>query len=124
MRHGCGYRKFQKSAAHTRAMLRNMTTSVIINERCETTVEKAKEVKRVVEKLITVATKDTLASRKKAYSFLMSKYAVTKLFSEIGPRFKDRKGGYTRVIKTRHRHGDAASMAVLSLLGSEESKAA
>ncbi|MBX7145600.1 MAG: 50S ribosomal protein L17 [Oligoflexia bacterium] len=116
MRHGTGYRKFQKSAAHTRAMLRNLATSLVVNENCETTVAKAKEVRRVVEKLITLAGTDSLASRRQAYSFLMNKGAVQKLFTDIAPRFKGRNGGYTRVIRSRSRHGDAAELAVVAFV--------
>lgn len=122
MRHGSGYRKFQKSTAHTRAMLRNLATSVISNESCETTVEKAKEVKPIVEKLITLARTDTLANRRAAYSYLTTKTAVQKLFSDVAPRFKTRNGGYTRVVRTRTRHGDAAELAVIALVEQKENK--
>lgn len=123
MRHGSGYRKFQKSSAHTKAMLRNLATSLFVNESCETTVAKAKEVRKVAEKLITLAGTDSLASRRQAYSFLMNKGAVQKLFSDIAPRFKGRKGGYTRVLRSRFRHGDAAELAVIALVGDEAAPA-
>ena len=119
MRHGVGYRKFQKSTAHTRSMFRNLATSLIRHEAIETTVAKAKELKPIVEKLITSARKPTLASRRLAYSYLMDKTVVAKLFEEIGPRFASRPGGYTRVLRTRRRDGDAAEMAQISLLQAE-----
>ncbi|NDC37852.1 MAG: 50S ribosomal protein L17 [Proteobacteria bacterium] len=116
MRHGVGYRKFQKSAAHTRAMFRNMATSLILHEQIETTVEKAKELRPIVEKLITRAKKDTLPSRRMAYSYLKDKAVVHKLFTEVGPRFAARNGGYTRVVRSGHRAGDRANMAVIALV--------
>ena len=119
MRHGNAFRKFQKSTEHRRAMLRNMATSLLKHERCETTLEKAKELRRVTEKLITLGRNDNLHSRRLAYSYIMDKDVVKKLFTEIGPRFKSRPGGYTRVVRTRHRHGDAAEMAYISLLAAD-----
>lgn len=116
MRHGVGYRKFQKSAAHTRAMFRNMATSLILHEQIETTLEKAKELRPIVEKLITRAKKDTLPSRRIAYSYLKDKSVVHKLFTEVGPRFAARNGGYTRVVRSGNRAGDAAKMAVIALV--------
>ncbi len=123
MRHGNGYRKFQKSRAHQRAMFRNMATSLFLNERCETTVEKAKELRRVAEKLITLGRKDSLHARRQAYSYIMDKAVVHKLFTDIGPRFKTRPGGYTRIVRTRHRKGDAAELALISLLAADEKPA-
>lgn len=116
MRHGVGYRKFQKSAAHTRAMFRNIATSLLLHEQIETTVQKAKELRPIVEKLITRAKKDTLPNRRLAYSYLKDKAVVHKLFTDIGPRFLTRNGGYTRVIQSRLRAGDKAAMAVISLV--------
>lgn len=116
MRHGVGYRKFQKSAAHTRAMFRNMATSLILHEQIETTVEKAKELRPIVEKLITRARKDTLPSRRIAYSYLKDKAVVHKLFTDVGPRFAARNGGYTRVVRSRNRAGDRAKMAIIALV--------
>lgn len=121
MRHGNAFGKFQKSRAHQRAMFRNMATSLFLNERCETTVQKAKELQRIAEKLITLGRTDNLATRRLASTYVIGKEAVQKLFTDIGPRFKTRNGGYTRVVRTRHRHGDAAEMALISLLASEES---
>lgn len=120
MRHGNGYRKFQKSRAHQKAMFRNMATSLFLHERCETTVEKAKELRRIAEKLITLGRKDSLHARRQAYSYIMDKDVVHKLFADIGPRFKTRPGGYTRIVRTRYRKGDAAELALISLLGADE----
>lgn len=116
MRHGSGHRKFQKSTAHTRSMFRNLATSLLRHEAIETTVAKAKELRPIVEKLITSARKPTLAGRRHAYGYLMDKKVVAKLFDEVGPRFIARDGGYTRVLRTRRRDGDAAEMAHISLL--------
>jgi large subunit ribosomal protein L17 len=96
-------------------MLRNMATSLILSEQCETTVEKAKEIRPVIEKLITKAKSGTLASRRNALGFLQHKDAVHKLYADLAERFRARNGGYTRIIRTRIRPGDAASMAVISL---------
>ena len=120
MRHGNAFGKFQKSRSHQRAMFRNMATSLFLHERCETTVQKAKELQRIAEKLITIGRNDTLASRRQASTYIMDKGVVHKLFTDIGPRFKTRAGGYTRVVRTRHRHGDAAEMALISLLAADE----
>ena len=103
-------------------MLRNLATSLVATEKVQTTLAKAKEVRRVVEKLITLAKVDTLANRRRAYSYLLSKAAVQKLFSDLGPRYKSRPGGYLRVLRTAIRHGDAASLAVIALVGDESKK--
>ena len=116
MRHGVGYRKFQKSMAHTRAMFRNIATSLILHESIETTVEKAKELRPIVERLIGKARTDSVPARRTAYSFLQDKKAVHKLFTDVAPRFKTRNGGFTRVIRTRLRAGDRAQLAVISLV--------
>ena len=119
MRHQHAFRKFQKSPAHRRAMFRNMATSLLREERIETTVEKAKELRRVVEPLITLAGEESLHARRQAYEYLLDKEVVRKLFSEIGPRFKARPGGYTRIVRTRNRAGDAAELAMMELLADE-----
>ena len=124
MRHGSGHRKFQKSTAHTIAMFRNMATSLMMLEQVETTVEKAKELRPIVEKLITLAKNDTVAGRRRASSFLKSKESVARLFTVVGPRFKARNGGYTRIVRTRSRAGDAADMAILAMIEKTERKAA
>jgi large subunit ribosomal protein L17 len=123
MRHQNAYRKLTMSAAHRRAMFRNMATSLLLHEQYETSVAKAKELRPITEGLITLAKKDSLHNRRKAYSYLMSKAVVHKLFAELGPRYASRAGGYTRVLKTGHRHGDAAEMAVIQMV-KEEAKAA
>lgn len=119
MRHQHAFRKFQKSPAHRRAMFRNMATSLLREERIETTVEKAKELRRVVEPLITLAGEESLHARRQAYAYLMDKDVVRKLFTDIGPRFKARPGGYTRIVRTRNRAGDSAELAMMELLADE-----
>jgi large subunit ribosomal protein L17 len=116
MWHGKGYKKLNRTSAHRKALLRNMATSLIQREYFETTIEKAKSLKPVVEKLITAAKKGTLASRKKAASYLKCESAVEKLFTVIADRFKTRPGGYTRIVRTGYRHGDAANKAVIALV--------
>jgi large subunit ribosomal protein L17 len=119
MRHQGSYRKFSRTPAHRRAMFRNLATSLVEHERFETTIQKAKELRRVVEKLVTMALVDNVANRRLALGYLTTKESVHKLFSEIAPRFKDRKGGYTRVIRTRVRAGDAAEMGMIEFLKAE-----
>lgn len=116
MRHGVARRKLGRTAAHRKAMLRNLVTSVLRHEQCETTVSKAKEVRREVDKVIALGLRGDLSARRQAYSYIQDKAVVHKLFAELGPRFKARKGGYTRVLKTGVRHGDAADMALVSLV--------
>jgi len=117
MYHGAGYRKLGKKSAHRMAMFANMATSLIENERIETTVPKAKELRRIVERLITKGKKGGLHNRRSAFSFLRSDATVEKLFSNIAERFKTRNGGYTRVLKKAEtRAGDAASMALIEFV--------
>ena len=101
-------------------MLRNMVTSIIMEERIETTVIKAKAVRPSVEKMITLGKKGGLAARRQAASYLMTNEAVTKLFDTVAPRFGDRTGGYTRIVRTAWRKGDGAEKAFIELLGSEQ----
>jgi large subunit ribosomal protein L17 len=101
-------------------MLRNMVTSIIMEERIETTVIKAKAVRPSIEKMITLGKKGDLASRRQAASYLMTPESVTKLFDTVAPRFGDRKGGYTRIVRTAWRKGDGAEKAFIELLGSEQ----
>jgi large subunit ribosomal protein L17 len=125
MRHAKGLRQLSRTASHRRALLRNMATSFIRYESFETTVEKAKELRPVVERLITLGKNDTLAARRQAYSYLLDKAIVHKLFADVGPRCASRNGGYTRIIRTRYRNGDAAQMAVIQLVDrAEETQAA
>lgn len=117
MYHGAGYRKLGKKTNHRLAMFANATNSLIEHGRIETTLPKAKELRRVVERLITKGKKGTLHDRRNAFSFLRSEEAVKKLFDDVAVRFKDRKGGYTRVLKLPEtRLGDAASMAILEFV--------
>jgi len=116
MRHRKSGRKFGRSQSHRKAMFRTMASSLILNGRIETTVEKAKEVRPVVEKLITLGRDDNLAARRRAAAFLRGKEPVRHLFEEVAPRFADRPGGYTRILPTRHRPGDAARMAILEFV--------
>lgn len=116
MRHRHGYRKLGRTSAHRRAMLRNMATSAILHEKVETTVEKAKEVKRVVEKIVTLGKKGDLHARRQAASYLFDKSATQKVFGDLAERFKDRPGGYMRIVRLGHRHGDNAVMASLQFV--------
>lgn len=124
MRHGKGLRKLSRDISHRRALLRNMATSFFKYERFETTVPKAKELRPVVEKLVTLAKNDTLAARRQAYSYLLDKAVVHKLFADIGPRSATRNGGYTRIVRTRVRPGDAAEMAIIELVDKAAAKGA
>ena len=116
MRHGHGLRKLNRTSEHRLAMLRNMMNSLIEHEVIKTTVPKAKELRRVVEPMITLAKEATVANRRLAFDRLRSRDSVTKLFNDLGPRFKARPGGYTRILKTSHRLGDAADMALVELV--------
>lgn len=116
MRHINGYRKLGRVSSHRRAMFRNMATSLLIHERIETTVPKAKELRSIVEKMITLGKHGDLHSRRLAASYLFDDEAVKKVFSEIAPRFKDRSGGYTRILRKGPRFGDGAEMAFLELV--------
>lgn len=116
MRHGAGQRQLSRNSSHRRALLRNMATSLLQYERCETTVQKAKELRPVVEKLITLGRTDDLPSRRLAYGYILTKEVVHKLFADIGPRFASRNGGYTRIVRCGWRPGDAAEMAIIELV--------
>ena len=116
MRHANVFRRFSRTAAHRRSLFRNLATALLDHEKIETTVEKAKDLKRVLEELVTLAGTDSLARRRQAYGYLKDDLVVQKLFTEIGPRFKSRPGGYTRVIRTRVRPGDAADMAIIEFV--------
>jgi large subunit ribosomal protein L17 len=117
MYHGAGYRKLGKKTAHRLAMFSNMATSLLEHERIQTTLPKAKELRRIVERLVTKGKGGTDNDRRLAFSMLRSKDAVEKLFKDIAPRFKDRNGGYIRILKTAHnRVGDAAPMAFVEFV--------
>jgi large subunit ribosomal protein L17 len=116
MRHGHGLRKLNRTSEHRLAMLRNMMNSLIEHEVIKTTVPKAKELRRVVEPMITLAKEATVANRRLAFDRLRNRDSVTKLFNELGPRFKTRPGGYTRILKMGFRVGDNAPMALVELV--------
>ena len=120
MRHGNGLRKLNRTSAHRQAMLRNMMNSLIEHEAIKTTVPKAKELRRVVEPMITLAKEPTVANRRLAFDRLRDRDIVTKLFNELGPRFKARPGGYTRILKMGFRVGDNAPMALVELVDRPE----
>ncbi len=121
MRHGHGLRKLNRTTSHRLAMLRNMMNSLIAHEAIKTTVPKAKELRRVVEPMITLAKEATVANRRLAFDRLRDRDSVTKLFDVLGPRFKARPGGYTRILKMGFRVGDNAPMALVELVEREES---
>jgi large subunit ribosomal protein L17 len=116
MRHRKSGRKLGRTSSHRKAMFRNMAASLVQHETIKTTLPKAKELRRVVEPLITLAKEDGVANRRLAFDRLRDKAAVGKLFSEIGPRYKDRPGGYLRILKMGPRPGDAAPMALVQLV--------
>ena len=115
MRHLKAGRKLNRSASHRRALFRNLVTALFERERIRTTDAKAKEVRRLAERMITLGKRGTLAARRRALTFIQKRAVVKKLFDDIAPRFKDRAGGYTRAIKIGLRHGDAAPLSVLEL---------
>ena len=116
MRHRKSGRHLNRTSSHRQAMFRNMAASLIEHEIIKTTLPKAKELRRVAEPLITLAKEDSVANRRLAFSRTRDKAAVGKLFSEIGPRYQDRPGGYTRILKCGYRAGDAAPMAYVELV--------
>ena len=123
MRHLKAGRKLGRNATHRLALMRNLTRALIEHERIITTIEKAKEARRFVEKLVTLAKKNTLHARRLALARLHDQETITKLFDKIAPRFKDRPGGYTRIVKRSNRRlGDAGSSAFLELLKEGETK--
>ena len=116
MRHGNGYRKLNRTHEHRKAMFANMASSLIEHEQIKTTLPKAKELRSIVDKLITLAKKGDLHSRRLALSKIKQEPAVAKLFSVLGERYADRPGGYTRVLKAGFRYGDMAPMAIIELV--------
>ena len=116
MRHKKSGRKLGRNSSHRKAMFRNMATSLVRHETIKTTLPKAKELRRVIEPLITLAKVDGVANRRLAFDRLRDKEAVGKLFSDLGPRFKERPGGYLRILKMGPRPGDAAPMALVQLV--------
>ena len=120
MRHGTGLRKLNRTSSHRLAMLRNMSNSLLEHEVIKTTLPKAKELRMVVEPLITLGKKDCLANRRLAFNRTRDRDIVTKLFTELGPRYATRPGGYLRILKFGFRHGDNAPMALVELLDRPE----
>lgn len=111
-----GTRKLGRSTDHRMAMLKNLVTSLLENGKISTTVTRAKEVRCLAEKMITLGKKNTLHTRRQALSFITKEDVVTKLFNEIAPKYAERNGGYTRILKTAPRKGDGAEMAILALV--------
>ncbi|MBK4733879.1 50S ribosomal protein L17 [Noviherbaspirillum pedocola] len=120
MRHRHGLRKLNRTSAHRLAMLRNMSISLLRHEAIKTTVPKAKELRRVVEPLLTLAKTDSLANKRLAFNRLRDRDIVVKLFNELGPRYANRNGGYTRILKMGFRVGDNAPMAFVELVDRPE----
>ncbi len=116
MRHGFSGRRLNRTSSHRKAMLSNMATALLKHEQIVTTLPKAKELRRVADKMITLGKKDSLHSRRQAIAFLQDETIVKKLFDELAPRYKERNGGYTRVLKAGFRKGDAAPVAVIELV--------
>jgi len=116
MRHRKAGRKLNRNAPHRRAMFRNMTASLIEHELIKTTLPKAKELRRVAEPLITLAKEDSVSARRQAFNRLRDRDAVGKLFTELGPRYRERPGGYLRILKCGFRSGDNAPMAYVELV--------
>lgn len=122
MRHLVSGSKLGKQPAHRRAVLRNLVTNVIERERITTTIARARAARPLVEQMITLGKRDTLHARRQAAAFLQTTDATKKLFSVIAPRFSDRPGGYTRIVRVGWRIGDGAELAILELIGSELKK--
>jgi len=116
MRHAGGYRKLNRTSTHRKAMFVNMTVSLLAHEQIKTTLPKAKELRRYADRMISLAKKGGLHDRRRAFSFLRDDAIVAKLFSTLAERYKDRPGGYTRVLKAGYRYGDNAPMAVIELV--------
>ena len=123
MRHGHGLRKLNRTTSHRLAMLRNMANSLLRHEKITTTLPKAKELRRVVEPMITLGKKPSLANRRLAFNRLRDREIVSKLFADLGPRYAKRNGGYLRILKFGFRQGDAAPMALVELLDRTEGAA-
>ncbi len=123
MNHRKSGRRLNRTAAHLKALKKNMSIALIKNGQITTTLPKAKELRRFIEPLITLAKEDSVAHRRLAFARLRNDEVVAKLFNDIGPRFQDRPGGYSRVLKCGFRAGDNAPMAIIELLGWKEAKA-
>jgi large subunit ribosomal protein L17 len=121
MRHGKVHRKFNRTAEHRKAMFGNMCAALIKHEQISTTLPKAKELRPIVEKLVTLGKRGDLHARRQAISQIRDVAMVKKLFDVLGPRYKDRKGGYTRILKAGFRHGDNAAVGVIEFVDRDES---
>ena len=127
MRHRLGYNKLNRNTGHRRSMLRNMATSLVLNERINTTLPKAKEIRRIVEKLVTLGKRGDLHARRQTASYLYDADATQKVFSDLAERFKDRPGGYLRIMRKGKRFGDGAEQAIIEFVDldtANENKAA
>ena len=122
MRHRHGLRKLNRTSSHRIAMLRNLANALVQHERIKTTLPKAKELRKVLEPLITLSKKPTVSNKRLVFSRLRDRVNVTKLFSELGPRFEKRPGGYTRILKYGFRSGDNAPMALMELVDKKKSE--
>ena len=122
MRHQKRVKKLKRTKAHRKALLANLITALFLKEKIETTLSKAKETAKLAERMISFAKKDTVAARREVNMLVKNRSIIKKLFSEIGPRFKDRKGGYTRIYKIGPRKGDSAELALLELVVKGEKK--
>ena len=120
MRHRNAGFKLGRNTSHRRALLRNLVTSILVEDRVETTVAKAKAVRPLVEKMITLGKKGDLHSRRQALSYMMTAKSVDRLFDTVAPRYKDRQGGYLRIVRTGFQQGDGAEKAFIELLGAEK----
>ena len=120
MRHKYSGRKLNRTSSHRTSMFKNMMTSLIEHEEIKTTIPKAKELRGFLERLITISKVDTVAKRRIVFSRIRSKEAVAKLFNDLGPRFKERPGGYLRILKCGYRAGDKAPMAIVQLVDKKE----
>jgi large subunit ribosomal protein L17 len=124
MRHAKDHRKLGRTSAHRKAMLRNLVTSLLDHEEVRTTTEKAKEVRRIAERMITLGKRGTLHARRQALETIRSKNVAAKVFDSLASRYRERPGGYTRVLRIGRRHGDCAEMAIIQLVGEDESREA
>ncbi len=116
MRHKHGYRKLNRTSSHRKALLKNMAIALITREKIETTVPKAKELQRYIEKLVTVSRVDNLNTHRQVFASLQDKETTKKIINEIAPKYLERNGGYTSIVKTRIRRGDATQMAFISFV--------
>ena len=123
MRHACAGRQFGRNSGHRKALLKMLVTALLRNEKIETTVAKAKEIRPLAEQMITLGKRGDLHARRQAMSFIQDETVVRGLFADIAPRFASRNGGYTRIVPTRQRMGDAASMAVIELVERQKKEA-